>query len=202
MSKGVVCGVGRNDMYWGWTKANDWNQRVYVVWTKMIQRCYSEKYHEKNPTYIGCFVCSRWLKLSNFVEDIVKIPNYEYWRDNPKQGISLDKDIKSNGKNKEYSLEQCQFTDFGENARQAMKTRDYVQGENNPNHGQLVAQINPSTDKIINLKYNREYIELGFNQGNISSCCRGRYKTSQGFIWKYLSDCTPEQIKEYYESLE
>lgn len=27
--------------------------------------------------------------------------------------------------------------------------------------------------------------DLGFNQSNISSCCRGRYKTAYGFIWKY-----------------
>ena len=27
--------------------------------------------------------------------------------------------------------------------------------------------------------------ELGFNVGNISSCCNGNLKTSKGFIWKF-----------------
>ena len=27
--------------------------------------------------------------------------------------------------------------------------------------------------------------QLGFDCGNISSCCRGKYKTMYGFIWKY-----------------
>lgn len=25
----------------------------------------------------------------------------------------------------------------------------------------------------------------GFNQGNISSCCNGKYKTAKGYIWRY-----------------
>lgn len=27
--------------------------------------------------------------------------------------------------------------------------------------------------------------QLGFNQGNISSCCSGRYKSAHGFVWRY-----------------
>lgn len=27
--------------------------------------------------------------------------------------------------------------------------------------------------------------ELGFSQGNVSSCCLGKYKTAYGFIWKF-----------------
>lgn len=27
--------------------------------------------------------------------------------------------------------------------------------------------------------------ELGFNEGNISSCCNGKYNSSYGFIWRY-----------------
>lgn len=29
------------------------------------------------------------------------------------------------------------------------------------------------------------YRELGFNQGNISKCCKGKYKTAYGFKWRY-----------------
>ena len=47
----------------------------------MITRCYSKKYHEKEPTYKECYVCDKWLKLSGFVEEISKIPNYNKWVD-------------------------------------------------------------------------------------------------------------------------
>lgn len=30
------------------------------------------------------------------------------------------------------------------------------------------------------------YRQLGFDQGNISKCCRGRLKTYKGFNWKYV----------------
>ena len=29
--------------------------------------------------------------------------------------------------------------------------------------------------------------QTGINQGDISCCCRGKYKTSGGFIWKYVN---------------
>ena len=234
--KGIVYGKGINDMEHGWTKANEWNKRVYRTWHRMFVRCYSSKYHEKQPTYIGCTVCNRWLRLSNFVEDIVKIPNYEYWLNNPNKRVALDKDIKSNGQNKCYCLEQCQFVSQTDNNKQAMSTRNYddIKGENNPmygkhpsketrqkqsearkgkhhseetrakisesNRGELVAQIDKNTNRILNLKHNREYIELGFNNGAISACCKKRLKTHKGFIWKYISDVSEEQLNEYYES--
>ena len=31
----------------------------------------------------------------------------------------------------------------------------------------------------------KEAARNGFNQGNIISCCKGRYKTAHGFIWSY-----------------
>lgn len=61
--------------------------------------------------------------------------------------------------------------------------------------GELVAQIDKNTDKILNLKYNSEYIE--FDAGAISNCCRGKYKTHKGFIFKYLSDVPDDVINEY-----
>ena len=31
----------------------------------------------------------------------------------------------------------------------------------------------------------REFAELGYSQGNISSCCTGRLKTHKGHVFKY-----------------
>lgn len=30
--------------------------------------------------------------------------------------------------------------------------------------------------------------QTGFSQGNISACCRGKYKTAYGFIWRYTKN--------------
>ena len=229
---GIVHGVGMNDMPKGWTKANEYNKRIYQVWYSMLARCYSEKYHEKHQTYKNCYCCERWLVLSNFVKDIVKIDGYNYWLSGFSEKINpyqLDKDIKSGGTNKCYCLEQCQFVSYAENIRQANKTRDNTYlynrtGENHPmygkygekhpmygkhhseetrqklseaNRGELVAQIDTVTNKILNLKYNREYDKLGFNHGNISKCCTGRLKTHKGYIFKYLSDVPDDVINSY-----
>lgn len=201
---GIVCEKGVNDMPYGWIKADEYNKRVYQVWCNMIERCYSSKYHEKQPTYKECIMCERWLKLSNFLQDICKIDNYEYWLNHPNERVALDKDIKSNGENKKYSLENCMFTSQLENTRQANKTRDNKHlynrtGKNNPNHGELVAQIDKNTNKIINLKYNREYIKLGFNCGAITECCKNKRKTHKSYIFKYISDVSDEQLQEYYK---
>ena len=121
----MVHGVGINDMPYGWRKESELNYRIYDGWKHMLERCYSEKYQEKFPTYKGCYVCERWLRLSNFVEDISKIDNYELWINNPKKYIALDKDIKNNGNNKCYCFEQCMFVTNEKNVKQSNKTMDY-----------------------------------------------------------------------------
>ena len=133
----MVYGKGINDMEKGWKRKSKENLRKYSLWKSMLCRCYDEKYHEKYPTYKNCYVCERWLKLSNFLKDIEKLENYEEWLKHiyDKRNIyELDKDIKSNGNNKCYCLEQCMFATNKDNTLQAMKTRDnsYLQKENNP----------------------------------------------------------------------
>lgn len=55
------------------------------------------------------------LKLSNFARDIASLPGFEYWRDNPMQGISLDKDIRNKSGIKEYNPENCSFVSSYDN---------------------------------------------------------------------------------------
>ena len=65
----------------------------------MLERCYSEKYHKRQPSYIDCLVSNRWLLLSNFVEDFPKIEGCD--REKFLDGkLELDKDIKNDGKKK------------------------------------------------------------------------------------------------------
>lgn len=105
------------------TRENGKPTREYNLWNGMLERCYDEKCHKKYPTYKNCTVCQRWLCFANFLEDISKIKGYELWRNNPKQRISLNKDIYYTELGiktdcKEYSLLTTRFIDNSENVKE------------------------------------------------------------------------------------
>ena len=76
-----------------------WECPYHRVWHSMLQRCYSSKFQERNPTYKGCSVSEEWLTFSNF----------RRWMETQDfEGMQLDKDILFNG-NKVYSKETCVF---------------------------------------------------------------------------------------------
>ena len=73
--------------------------KYYAVWRDMLRRCYSKKYLERKPSYIGTSVCSEWLYASEFK----KWMEQQEW-----SGKCLDKDIIVPG-NKLYSPDTCAF---------------------------------------------------------------------------------------------
>lgn len=94
----LVLGVGINDVPKP-TRFEGNRIDSYKTWKSMLERCYSKKYQEKEPAYIGCSVCEDWLHFSNFKE----------WFDkNYIEGYALDKDILVKG-NKTYSPDTCCF---------------------------------------------------------------------------------------------
>lgn len=76
-----------------------WICPFYQRWKSMLERCYSEKYQARQPTYVGCSVSKDWLSLSNFKSWMEK----QDW-----EGKQLDKDVLLFG-NKVYSNETCVF---------------------------------------------------------------------------------------------
>lgn len=76
-----------------------WRCNFYSIWAHMIERCYSKRYHEKNPTYIDCSIDKNWFYFSNFRSWMVTKDYLD------KQ---LDKDLLFPG-NKVYSPETCVF---------------------------------------------------------------------------------------------
>jgi hypothetical protein len=73
--------------------------KYYEAWTGMLERCYSKKYLERKPSYIGTSVCNEWLYASAFK----KWMEQQDWRDK-----CLDKDIIVPG-SKLYSPDTCAF---------------------------------------------------------------------------------------------
>ena len=126
----LVYGVGVNDLgykvqVYEWvTKSGGervWKSvsrcKYYEVWKHMIERCYSKKYLESRPSYIGTRVCSEWLYASQFKE----------WMENQEwQGKSLDKDIIAPG-SKLYSPETCSFVHAATNS--FITASDAIRGE-------------------------------------------------------------------------
>ena len=73
--------------------------KYYATWKHMLERCYSKKFLERKPSYIGTSVCSEWLYAATFKKWMEK----QDW-----DGKCLDKDIIVPG-NKLYSPETCAF---------------------------------------------------------------------------------------------
>ena len=110
--KKLVFGVGVNDLGYRTQVKEDVSKnggkriqktvfqcKYYEAWKSMLTRCYSEKYLESYPTYIGTSVCSEWLSATAFK----KWMEQQDW-----SGKCLDKDIIA-PRSKLYSPETCAF---------------------------------------------------------------------------------------------
>ena len=122
--------------------------KYYDVWKSMLKRCYSKKYLEINPSYIGTSVCREWLSATEFKKWMEK----QDWH-----GKCLDKDIILPG-NRLYSPDTCAFVLQATNkfvtARDASRG-DYPIGVSLfKRTGKYQAQCgNPSTRKYEHLGY-------------------------------------------------
>ena len=75
--------------------------KIYTQWYNMITRCYSEAFHQRQPTYIDCYVSDDFKDYSKWRE---WYDNYQYKQDD----WHLDKDLLVKG-NKVYSENTCIF---------------------------------------------------------------------------------------------
>lgn len=68
------------------------------------------------------------------------------------------------------------------------KMSEANKGKNNSNLGSLIVQVDKLTNRVVNVKYNFEFVEMGFYCGHISKCCKGKRKTHKDYRWFYLED--------------
>lgn len=95
----LVYGVGINDSLEAVSsQKTGWRCPYYQKWSLMMQRGYSEKYKQKQPTYAFVTVHHEWHYFSEFKEWMRSQPHGE--------GLELDKDILSPG-NLIYSSDKC-----------------------------------------------------------------------------------------------
>ena len=163
------------------TKENGKHTRVYHTWENMLQRCYSEKFHKKYPTYIDCEVCEKWLNFQKYGKWFSD--NY-YEIDN--ETMCLDKDILVKH-NKIYSPETCIFVPQTINL--LFTKRQNARGKSvigtTLKDGRYLARcslINPETGKSKNK-------HLGY------------YKTQEEAfkVYKYYKEKNIKEVADYYK---
>lgn len=114
----------------------------------------------------------------------------------------LIKEYKTTNRIYGYNLNQGGFVGGNTNHSTREKLSILNKGKNNPMYGRIgcnsararrVLQIDPDTKDIVGVW---DYIkqvedELYYNRRNISACCKGKRKTSNGYIWQYLGEPHP-----------
>ena len=84
------------------TKSGSKLTKEYLLWTNMLKRCYSENFHLKHVSYVGCTVSENFMQYTYFYEWCNSQIGFGV------EGFQLDKDILSKG-NKIYSEDTCVF---------------------------------------------------------------------------------------------
>jgi len=150
--------------------------KEYCAWSSMIQRCYSEKYQAKFPTYKECTVHERWHSFQNFCEDIQELENYQQWKDN--DGWELDKDIKVTG-NKVYSKNTCMFVLETVNTNEMNKRTEIDKLT-----GLVYMGISPTGEEYEFINQAEFARQHNLYQGSLNNCLNGRLKTHKGWTFK------------------
>ena len=96
-----VCGVGILGTKYP-SRVNGVLTKEYTLWVGMLQRCYSDTYQKKQPTYEGCEVSDNFKSYEYFYEWCHKQVGFS------NEGWQLDKDLLVKG-NKVYSEDSCVF---------------------------------------------------------------------------------------------
>lgn len=144
----IVYGVG----YLGEGNIPSWVNgkvsKVYDSWKKMLQRCYDDKYKDKQPTYKGCTVSQEWHDFSKYA--------LWYYGNHPDinntSGIlfQLDKDLLVPG-NKIYGEQFCSILPSYINSllvNCSGGSRQYPLGVHKEVGGKYVAQISKGRYKV------------------------------------------------------
>lgn len=105
----LICGIGVCDADYRVNRCEIvdgkwktvWKCPFYVKWHGMIERCYSERFILKHPSYAGCISVPEWIVFSNFKSWMEQ----QDW-----EGKELDKDLLVNG-NRIYGPDTCVFVD-------------------------------------------------------------------------------------------
>ena len=180
-NKSTVFGFGIND-----AGLEDSTDKRYVLWTSIIRRSYSEVYHKSKPSYKDVRVSEDWRRLSNFIKDIEKLPNFDLA---VSENWELDKDLLG-GDQKLYSNNTCCFlprelnTLFTSESKKGLKKGVFY----NKRLGKFTASINRGGKVRSHIGVYKTEKEAHFNY------CKEKQKHLDSLILKY-GDKFPQNVK-------
>ena len=99
--KKLTYGVGYNSKRKYKARKDGKTTKVYQAWQDMLRRCYHPKFHERQPTYLGCSVDARFHDFQDF-------GNWFEGHEYSHHGYQLDKDLLLPN-NKVYAPDRCAF---------------------------------------------------------------------------------------------
>lgn len=172
----------------GWIAGKNqpkWHRVIFDIWSDMWDRVYS------NINYFGKTIQPKYKYFSGYIEDIMKLENFDLFKENPK-GWSIDKDIKG-GTYVGYYFQYLSLVRKGDNTIDANSRRDYSK-TNNPMHDPLVAKkfmkpivgISNDDNSIIFFKSLKDAEDSGFKRSSICNVLKNRRKSHGGYRWFYL----------------
>ena len=169
-----------NDMEEGWICGKDqplWHRKVYQMWSSMWRRVYTD------INYFGKTIQFEYKYLSKYVNDIMKLENFEAFKENPK-GWSIDKDIKG-GTLDGYYFEYLSLVTRSDNGRDTINRNGTALSEFRFNPRRPIIAISPKS-KIL-FKYLRQATDKGFDISCVCKCLKGERKLHKGYKWKYIN---------------
>lgn len=135
-------------------------EEAYRRWHNMMQRCYCDNYHAKNPTYAECEVCEEWQNYQTFAEWYYsKLPNDH-------ADYQLDKDILFT-RNKIYSPDTCLFVS---------KRKNVIHS-----NAKKYKFISPSGDVVSIFNLSEFCKDKHINQQNMGKLNRGEITSYKGW---------------------
>mgnify|MGYP000462482404 CR=1 FL=1 len=159
--KRTYCGIGflGNGDYA--TEAEGKATKEYVVWARMIDRCYRKNRTHKNKSYHDCTVCDEWHNFQVFAK---------WYNDNyPISGgrYQIDKDIKVSG-NRVYGPEFCTFVSGQENIEAACARSGSF--------------ISPSGEVVYAYNIAKFALENGLSNICLYNVLNGKSKSHKGWV--------------------
>lgn len=188
------------------------NTRLYHIWHTMKSRCLNKNDNNyKNYGHRGIKICDEWMKfeqfskwaLSNGYSDKLTIDrinvNGNYCPDNCRW---VDVVVQNNNKNTnivvEYKGEKFTISELSRISNIPYATLKYRIA--NWNNVEMAVESPYRKDKQI-IQYTLDEVfvkkwdniitasdELKIDRSGIANCCKGKQKTSGGYIWKYVCD--------------
>ena len=171
-----------NDMPRGWSFGKGqpaWHGSIYHRWYDMWTRCNNPN-NTKYKNYKDCEIDEKYRYLSNYVNDIMQLENFDKLCENPSK-YDIDKD-KIDPNNRCYFFEHLTILSDKENSEEQMN-RNGV-----PTSKKRIKGINIKDGSVLIFDSIHQATELGFNSGHLVSCCKGRRKSHKGYRWEYIEE--------------